>query len=446
MENQAEIVLSVTEISLALKGCVEQVFGHVKVRGEISGLKKAASGHTYFSLKDSDSVLSAVCWRGRNEATRAALQEGLEVVCTGKLSTYPGRSNYQMIVETVEPAGEGALLKLLKERKEKLEKEGLFDPSRKKKIPYLPDVIGVVTSPSGAVIRDIMHRLRDRFPRPVLLWPVLVQGEGAAEQIAKAIQGFNTIPPTGLMTSNGLVPRPDVLIVARGGGSLEDLWCFNEEIVVRAAAASDIPLISAVGHETDTTLIDYVADLRAPTPTGAAEKAVPVRSELQIQLQNAQNRLMDATYRLCEEQAVRLDALKRSLPNLSEIIEGFIQKLDDRSERLDQAFDVCIRLIQNKLETASKLLKSYSYHSVLERGFTLVSGPSGQIIGQSRVAGAEKWLQIAFADGKITVVPRGRVEQKDCLSSMGFDGKNVVKKKKEIPNTQPDLFFNSDKE
>ncbi len=423
-------ILSVTEISLTLKNCVEQVFAHIKVRGEVSGLKKAASGHTYFSLKDTDSVLSAVCWRGRNAQTMTALQEGLEVVCTGKLSTYPGRSNYQMIVETVEPAGEGALLKLLKERKEKLEKEGLFNPLTKKKIPYLPKRIGVITSPTGAVIRDIIHRLRDRCPTPVILWPVLVQGDGASEQITQAIQGFNDIPENGLQTENGIIERPDVLIVARGGGSLEDLWCFNEENVVRATAASDIPIISAVGHETDTTLIDYAADVRAPTPTGAAEMAVPVRHELLLMLESQKNRLNDGVYRFWDEQNIKVESLSRSLPNLSEVVENLIQKWDDRSERLEQAFDVYMRLIQNKLDLTSKLLKSYSYHAILERGFTLVSGPSGTVIGHADVARSEKWLQIAFADGQIKVVP--------------VKNESIPKKKKTSPShatdEQPDLF------
>ncbi|MBQ9738201.1 MAG: exodeoxyribonuclease VII large subunit [Alphaproteobacteria bacterium] len=283
-------ILSVTEISLSLKACVEQVFSDIRVRGEVSGVKKAASGHIYFSLKDNDSVLSAVAWRGRDKITQAAIEEGLEIVCTGKLSTYPGRSNYQMIVESAEPAGIGALLKLLNERKEKLAKEGLFDESRKKPLPYLPDVIGVITSPTGAVIRDIMHRLKDRFGRHVILWPVLVQGTEAAEQIANAIKGFNAIPKEGMQTETDLIPRPDILIVARGGGSLEDLWAFNEEVVVRAAADSDIPLISAVGHETDTTLIDYASDRRAPTPTAAAEIAVPVKFELISRLNNLNTR------------------------------------------------------------------------------------------------------------------------------------------------------------
>ena len=320
MEIEQKPILSVTEISLSLKSCVEQVFNDIRVRGEVVGVKKAPSGHTYFSLKDSDSVLSAVCWRGRDKTTLASLEDGLEIICTGKLSTYPGRSNYQMIVEKAEPAGIGALLKLLAERKEKLEKEGLFDVSKKKKIPYLPNTIGVVTSPSGAVIRDIMHRLNDRFPRQVYLWPVLVQGEGAAEQIAHAINGFNNIPNEGLTISNKHINRPDVLIVARGGGSFEDLWCFNEEIVVRATANSSIPIISAVGHETDTTLIDFASDLRAPTPTGAAEKAVPVRTELLSILSQLHSRNVEALYRLLNEKKLKLDALSRSIPKLNDLI------------------------------------------------------------------------------------------------------------------------------
>ncbi len=434
MDTPEQPILSVTEISLSLKSCVEQVFGHIKVRGEVFGLKKAASGHTYFSLKDADSVLSAVCWRGRSLKTMNALQEGLEVICTGKLSTYPGRSNYQMIVEEAEPAGVGALLKLLQERKEKLEKEGLFDPKRKKPIPYLPNVIGVVTSPGGAVIRDIMHRLRDRFPRPVYLWPVLVQGEGAADQIAAAIQGFNAIPPTGLQTPNGLIPRPDLLIVARGGGSLEDLWCFNEENVVRSAAASDIPLISAVGHETDTTLIDYVSDLRSPTPTGAAEKAVPVRSELMIQLQSNQTRLTDALTRFADEKKLMLTGLTRALPNLSEVIETFIQRLDDRSERLEQAFSTYLNLINARFETASKLLKSYSYHSVLERGFTLISGSSGQIIDHSNDARREKRLTISFSDGLVSAIPTS--DSKPLPSEKEHHYGSSPNKRKPLSSTQ----------
>ncbi|MGN0919199.1 MAG: exodeoxyribonuclease VII large subunit, partial [Alphaproteobacteria bacterium] len=320
-------VLSVSQLSLSLKSCVEQVFAHIKVRGEISDVKRAASGHIYFSLKDQEAVLSAICWRGRAASATGVLQEGLEVICTGKLSTYPGRSNYQMIVETVEPAGVGALLKLLNERREKLAKEGLFDASHKKKIPFLPETIGVITSPTGAVIRDIIHRLTDRFPRSVLVWPVAVQGAECASQVAAAIQGFNKLPAG--------FPKPDVLIVARGGGSLEDLWGFNEEAVVRAVYDSKIPVISAVGHETDTTLIDYVADLRAPTPTGAAEKAVPLRSDLLRQEQDLSGRLRSSLVRLVQEKRLRLDSFARALPNLTELIPLFIQRLDDSSGRLE---------------------------------------------------------------------------------------------------------------
>ncbi len=405
METIEQPILSVTEISLSLKSCVEQVFGHIRVRGEIIGVKKAPSGHTYFSLKDNDSVLSAICWRGRDTATMNALQDGLEVICSGKLSTYPGRSSYQMIVEKAEPAGIGALLKLLNERRIKLKKEGLFALERKKSIPILPNVIGVITSPSGAVIRDIMHRLNDRFPRHVLLWPVLVQGEGAAEQITTAINGFNQIPPEGIQTPTGFIPRPDVLIVARGGGSFEDLFCFNEENVVRATAASAIPLISAVGHETDTTLIDYAADLRAPTPTGAAEKAVPVRAEISVQLQNLQARLTDGLFRVFKDNQLRLENISRGMPRLSDVINIFFERLDDRSERLKNSVFFHIKNIENQANTLFKLLKSYSYNAVLERGFSLITGNDGHILTSAGVASREKMISVCFADGQIKATP-----------------------------------------
>ena len=405
METEQNPILTVTQISLSLKSCVEQVFSNIRVKGEVVGVKKAASGHIYFSLKDADSVLSAVCWRGKDKTTIAALEDGLEIICTGKLSTYPGRSNYQMIVEKAEPAGIGALLKLLAERKEKLEKEGLFDESKKKKIPYLPETIGVVTSPSGAVIRDIMHRLNDRFPRQVYLWPVLVQGEGAAEQIASAIQGFNKIPQEGIDFQNKKLLRPDVLIVARGGGSFEDLWCFNEEIVVRAVAASDIPIISAVGHETDTTLIDYAADLRAPTPTGAAEKAVPVRSELILTLDQLKNRNLEALFRFINEKKLKLDALSKSMPRLNEIINLFFEKLDDKTERLANAVKTYYTGYENKLEFLSKLLKSYSYTSILERGFSLTLDKKGNIISTGKQAETIDTFFIKYSDKKVEVSP-----------------------------------------
>src|SRR5580700_89255 len=278
---------TVSELSLALKRSIEEGFSHVRVRGEISGFKRVGSGHCYFALKDAEAVLDAVCWR--QTAIRIPLkpEDGMEVVCTGRLTTYPGRSKYQLVIDSIELAGIGALLKMLEDRRQRLAAEGLFASERKKKLPFLPGVIGIVTSPTGAVIRDILHRLADRFPRHVLVWPVAVQGEGAAAQVAAAIEGFNRLVP------GGRVPRPDLLIVARGGGSLEDLMPFNEEIVVRAAAASAIPLISAVGHETDTTLIDHASDRRAPTPTAAAEMAVPVRADLLNEVMNNGRRLWE---------------------------------------------------------------------------------------------------------------------------------------------------------
>ena len=402
METPESPILSVTELSLTLKSCVEQVFAHVRVRGEVSAIRTVASGHTYFTLKDTDSVLSAICWRGHT-ATRQVLQEGLEVICTGKLSTYPGRSNYQMIVESAEPAGIGALLKLLNERREKLSREGLFDPARKKKIPFLPDTIGVITSPTGAVIRDIMHRLNDRFPRSVYLWPTPVQGDGAAEKIVAAIRGFNAIPPEGLTTPDGLIPRPDVLIIARGGGSLEDLWCFNEESVVRATADSAIPIISAVGHETDTTLIDYASDLRAPTPTGAAEMAVPVRSQLITQLRAEQLRLDESLTRTVDMRRLKLGSL--ILPNLTDTLHLLMQRLDDRWDRFIGAANQYMSAIKFRFETSSKLLKSYSYHSILDRGFAFLSAPCGHIISHLSDALSENRFKITLSDGSFEATP-----------------------------------------
>jgi exodeoxyribonuclease VII large subunit len=330
LSNSSEF--TVTELSSALKRTVEDAYGHVRVRGEISGFRGPhSSGHCYFALKDEGAKIEAVIWKGVHGKMRFKPQEGLEVIATGKLTTYPGSSKYQIVIESIEPAGVGALMALMEERKRKLGAEGLFDESRKQLLPWLPEVIGVVTSPTGAVIRDILHRLADRFPRRVLVWPVKVQGEGSAEQVAAAIHGFNALP------EGGRIPRPDLLIVARGGGSLEDLWSFNEEIVVRAAAESMIPLISAVGHETDITLIDFAADRRAPTPTAAAEMAVPVRAELFVEISAYERRLMLTWQRAQESRRIELRAATRALPGLSELLAIPRQRLDGAGASLPRA-------------------------------------------------------------------------------------------------------------
>ncbi|MGF1630583.1 MAG: exodeoxyribonuclease VII large subunit [Kiloniellaceae bacterium] len=426
---------SVSEISLAVKRTLEGTFERVRVRGEISGFKRAASGHLYMALKDENAVLDAVCWRGTAGKLSLAPEDGMEVIATGRLTSYPGRSKYQIVVEALELAGEGALLKLLEDRRRKLAAEGLFDAERKRALPFLPEVIGVVTSPTGAVIRDILHRLADRFPRRVLVWPVLVQGEGAAQQVAAAIRGFNALPAGG-----GALPRPDLLIVARGGGSLEDLWAFNEEIVVRAAAESAIPLISAVGHETDTTLIDYAADRRAPTPTAAAEMAVPVRRELLIQTGELERRLLGAAARMVAERRVQLEGLGRGLVDPKRLLEDMSQRLDERAERLRNCWNAFIRDRQaradrlraglphprqllavkaeqlagpagrldtlrprllgdrrRELDGLVRVLESVSYKKVLKRGYAVVRGPEGAITGPEGVTPGLV-LDLEFAD------------------------------------------------
>ena len=328
--------LTVSELSNALKRTVEDRFGFVRVRGEISNYRgRHSSGHAYFCLKDANARLDAVVWKTTFQKLKAKPEEGLEVIATGRITTFPGKSAYQIVIEALEPAGVGALMALLEERRKKLLAEGLFDASRKKPLPFLPAVIGVVTSPTGAVIRDILHRLNDRFPRRVILWPVRVQGETAAAEVAAAIAGFDAFGRSS--DPGGLLPRPDVLIVARGGGSLEDLWGFNEEIVVRAAAACAIPIISAVGHETDTTLIDFVADLRAPTPTGAAEKCVPVRTDLVAQIADLANREHGARRRFFERAASDLRSLSRALPTRDGLLALPRQRTDRAGERLDAA-------------------------------------------------------------------------------------------------------------
>jgi exodeoxyribonuclease VII large subunit len=314
--------LTVSELSAALKRTIEDAYGYVRVRGELGKVNYHGNGHVYFDLKDDRACIAGVIWRNAAPRIKLRLEAGLEVVIAGRLTTYPGRSQYQIVVETLEPAGLGALMALVEERKKRLAAEGLFDEARKQLLPYLPALIGVITSPTGAVIRDILHRLADRFPRPVLVWPVKVQGEGSAAEVAAAIAGFNALP------ERGAPPRPDLLIVARGGGSLEDLWSFNEEIVVRAAAQSLIPLISAVGHETDVTLIDFVADRRAPTPTAAAEMAVPVRTDLMLDVDSLARRALASWRRNHEARRAELRSAARALPDAEDVLALPRQRLD----------------------------------------------------------------------------------------------------------------------
>lgn len=322
---------TVSELSGAVKRTIEGEFAFVRVRGEVGRVSRPRSGHVYLDLKDDRSVIAGVMWKGVAARLQTQPEEGMEVIATGRLTTFPGQSKYQIVIEDIRPAGAGALMAMLEARKAKLAAEGLFEASRKKPLPWLPEVIGVVTSPSGAVIRDILHRLRDRFPRKVLIWPVAVQGAACAPEVARAIEGFNR------MTPGGALPRPDLLIVARGGGSVEDLWGFNEEVVARAAAASEIPLISAVGHETDTTLIDFVSDRRAPTPTAAAEMAVPVRFELMGFVSEAGTRMARAMAQRVEVRGQRLRDLGRALPRPEMLVEGPRQRLDVLGDRLPQA-------------------------------------------------------------------------------------------------------------
>jgi exodeoxyribonuclease VII large subunit len=320
---------SVSELSGSIKRTIEQTFEHVRVRGEISGYRGPhSSGHAYFALKDDRARIDAVVWKSAFQRLKFRPEEGMEVIATGRITTFPGSSKYQIVIESLEPAGAGALMALIEERKRKLAAEGLFDAARKRPLPFMPKVVGVVTSPTGAVIRDILHRIADRFPVHVVVWPVRVQGDGACEEIVAAIQGFNALE------AGGAIPRPDVLIVARGGGSLEDLWCFNDEAIVRAAAASTIPLISAVGHETDWTLIDYAADQRAPTPTGAAEMAVPVKADLEAQVASLAARLKGAATRQMDNRRHAVRALARALPSLDQLLALPRRRFDEAAAGL----------------------------------------------------------------------------------------------------------------
>jgi len=438
--------LSVSEVSAALKRTIETAFGLVRVRGEISQPKVASSGHCYLRLKDETANLDAIVWRGTFSKLGLKPEEGMEVIVSGRLTTYPGRSSYQLIIETMELAGQGALLKLLEERRRKLAAEGLFDEARKKPLPLLPVCIGVVTSPTGAVIRDILHRISDRFPLRVLVWPVKVQGEGSAAEVTAAINGFNAIK------AGGKIPCPDVIIVARGGGSLEDLWAFNEEIVVRAAAASRIPLISAVGHETDWTLIDHASDRRAPTPTAAAEMAVPVRLDLLERIDKCGGQLTRAMGRYLDEGRIHLQGLVRGIPRLDMIVAQKTQDLDTLAERLAHgpekliqrrkedlvalgarlnldrfrndvvrhARDVGVsadrlnnaakrfmRDADHRLEAMGARLESVSPRRVLERGYAMVWDASGAPLTLAANVTSGAALKIEFADGSIGATATG---------------------------------------
>jgi len=405
--------LSVSELSGALKRTVETAFGLVRVRGEISGWKRHASGHCYFTLKDEAACIDAVIWKGQAGSLAFRPEDGAEVIVTGKLTTYPGRSKYQIVVSRMELAGEGALMALLDKRRRVLAAEGLFDETKKRKLPYLPRVIGVVTSPTGAVIRDILHRLEDRCPTHVIVWPVPVQGEGAAERIAAAIRGFASFEP-----------RPDLIIVARGGGSIEDLWAFNEEEVVRAAASSPIPLISAVGHETDTTLIDFASDRRAPTPSAAAEMAVPVRAELAAWLAELGHRQSACVTRTASRAAERLDQVAGRWLEAANLFAPFAQRLDDAGERLPRALiqrtaharaDLAAvaprlqsRLLservargQEKLAALWRLAELAHPERPLQRGFVRVTDRGGKTLVHAADARAAGAIDLHFADGRV---------------------------------------------
>ena len=489
-ENAPEF--SVSDLSGAIKRMIEGEFSHVRVRGELGRISRPRSGHIYLDLKDDRAVLAGIIWKG--VASRLAVQpeEGMEVVATGRLTTFPGQSRYQIVIEDIKPAGMGALMAMLEKRKAQLAGEGLFAPEHKKTLPYLPEVIGVITSPSGAVIRDILHRLRDRFPRKVLIWPVAVQGEKCAAEVARAIQGFNAF------TSGGPLPRPDLLIVARGGGSVEDLWGFNEEIVVRAAADSDIPLISAVGHETDTTLIDFASDKRAPTPTAAAELAVPVRLDLMAWLDAQDARLTHALTSGLTTRGQRLRDLSRALPRADTLLDTARQRLDTWSDRLPAALirsvqtrrvklsetsgalrpgllrravdsdrrrlegtaarlnihalsrdidlkkrdlarlttrfgDAATRQTTNwrsKIDALDRLRETLGYTATLQRGYAVVRDGDGAVLTSKAAAAKATALEIEFADGRLPLSPE---------SAPATPARPAPKPKKPPPN-QGSLF------
>lgn len=448
-ENAPEFTVS--DISSAVKRTIEGAFGRVRVRGEVGRVVLARSGHLYFDIKDDRSVLASVSWKGQVARLTTRPEEGMEVIVTGKLTTFGSQSKYQLNVDDVTVAGEGALMAMLEKRKKALSAEGLFDPVRKARLPFLPEIIGVVTSPQGAVIRDILHRLRDRFPRKVLVWPVPVQGPDCAPAVTRAIEGFNRLTP------GGALPRPDVVIVARGGGSIEDLWGFNEEIVVRAAAASVIPLISAVGHETDTTLIDHAADRRAPTPTAAAELAVPVRLDLAAALEALGTRQTHAAIQSVRLRAQRLRDLSRGLPDPAQLVQNAAQRLDLVGARLGPALDLGtqarrVRLSQaagplrpglliraarserdrldalslrlsragqaqietwnSRLDALERMRQSLGYHRTLQRGYAVVRNAETVVTSAAGARGAAS-LELEFHDGRLRVGASRRAATRD---------------------------------
>ncbi len=469
--------LSVSEISGALKRVVEDRFGYVRIRGEISGYKRAASGHVYMSLKDEKAVLDGVMWKGN--AGRLAFQpeDGVEVVVSGKLTTYAGRSKYQVVIDKMELAGEGALMQLFEKLKAKLLAEGLFDDDRKKRIPFLPKTIGVVTSPTGSVIRDILHRLADRCPSHVIVWPVLVQGEGAAQQIAGAVDGFSAMP------EDGPVARPDLLIVARGGGSIEDLWSFNEEEVVRAVANCTIPVISAVGHETDTTLCDFAADLRAPTPTAAAEMAVPVRAEWLATLSEQRARMQRSVGRNLQIAGERLESQRRLMPALTDLLRPHQQRVDETADRMKFALgqaiadarsrfsgsagalrrsilDQRLSAARDRLDRAAipaslvtrpldearqrldalwRLARQVSPDGPLQRGYARVSALDGSVITSRAEAAAAVHMKLHFRDGEIAAAVSDSVAESEQPAPKARKS-SPKRVKKPADDRQQDLF------
>ena len=475
---------TVSQLSMAIKRAVEDRFPYVQLRGEISGYRGPhGSGHAYFSLKDANARIDAVIWKGVFARMRVKPEEGMEVVATGKVTTFPGKSSYQIMIDKLEPAGIGALLAQLEARKKQLAAEGLFDEARKQPLPFLPRTVGIVTSPTGAVIRDMMHGFHERFPTHVLVWPVRVQGAGSGDEVAAGIRGFNALP------ADGDIPRPDVLIVARGGGSLEDLWGFNDESVVRAVAESRIPVISAVGHETDWTLIDHAADARAPTPTKAAEWAVPKLSEQLERVMALRERLLLSVRRELERQRQRLAMVAGALPTPDALLAAARQRLDHTGDRLAMAMrfgnqqsrsrlenlmsrmnpEILLQQIEQRrtelaqnlqrrhqqammqslhwnrqrLDNASRLLKSVGHEDILRRGFVLVQSPDGQVMTSRKQMRAAGSGQLVFQDGTIDVQVKTDDVSLPLAGKDGGKGKPYGQKAHKARNSRPQKIKNS---